>query len=221
MDLAAATGFVAHLSFNRIAIPAPMPSSFHEMANQSIRQLSFDDLEVAGKCVRSEGDAGFDPPPVDVSFACSTDTAAFKSDDTSLSDNSTDFSCSDVDETCTLECISKCWTRVRSPCLKDCTDRHGVGLVLLALSPFLGRFVLRVTCHLYWQNGLQDTAQKQAKKMNLARLLGLQCNNSTVPSTRGRTLCGRIGPRCCTGHVAHVGGADGRWLQSLLLLFGC
>ena len=72
MDLADATGFVAHLSFNRVEVPAPMPSSFHEMADQSIRQLNFNDLEVAGKCVHSVGAAGFDPPPVHASFVCNT-----------------------------------------------------------------------------------------------------------------------------------------------------
>jgi hypothetical protein len=83
LNLSRASGSVRGLSFERLAIPAWMPSSVAERRpatapapHQSVGDLRFVDLEVAGRCVRSAAGAGFSDGDGgsgggSASFACS------------------------------------------------------------------------------------------------------------------------------------------------------
>jgi hypothetical protein len=72
MDLANATGACDHLRFERLSVPAAMPSSVAvSTSTQKIGKFSFFDLKVGGKCAHSASAAAIDPPPEDSTFECS------------------------------------------------------------------------------------------------------------------------------------------------------
>lgn len=73
LDLAAATGSLTGLTFERVSVPGAMPSSVATAKGQTISGLAFVELEVAGSCVKTAAAAGFgsQPASVGLTFGCS------------------------------------------------------------------------------------------------------------------------------------------------------